>query len=749
LRLFDPTPHFIKDGRPLLYDTHLTSGLGHTSCNSCHIDGRIDQLAWDLHGHGLVVMDPDSLAVSYRTGLLTTNMACASRPSGGVVVVGTEAINEVRFEPNLAGRFIRVEGAVVEPGTGVVRRDLNPHLDYLEPTIPFTERVRSIGDPRGVVCSPDGTEVWVSGMGSNNVIVHDEDLGRLDRIVVGNGPTGIVMDPTGSHVYVLNRFDATVTVLDRVSRKEIGLLRLLRLFDPTPHFIKDGRPLLYDTHLTSGLGHTSCNSCHIDGRIDQLAWDLGDPSGAMKAFNQSCDLDLPDDDCEDWHPMKGPMTTQTLTGLNGTEPLHWRGDREDFAAFDHAFTSILGNDADGTPAEMAAMQAFLGSIANAPNPNRRLDGSLPDQILGGDPDVGLEGFHSGELATIQCVTCHALPSGALGMVISANLLEESQSMKVPQLRNMYEKQGMDKTSLQGSKGFGFQHDGSKGTLVEFFERPVFTFPKGAAGDQLRRDIVALMMCWDTGTHPGVGAQAQRGGASPDAIERRDLLVTLALAGDADLVVRMNLDGRHRGGVLLADGRIQTDADSSTSMRSWSAPTRPMRRARRRTPPASPTSMGTVRSTGATSACCSRRGGSARVPTVRRTSMAMDRWMRRIWACSWPPGAADRLTEVPVRDELLQDEIDPRVVIRPELIPMEMVAALRCPNGIVPTRFEADAGSSRFPCSCSDRCGTFPRWIGDDRGAVTSSRTGTRGGVRSVKQRRRGPVHQSNRGAKHP
>ena len=90
-----------------------------------------DAVGWDLHGHGLVVMDPDSLEISYRTGLSTTNMACASRPGGGGVVVGTEAINEVRFEPNLAGRFSRVEGAIVPPGTrgDVVRRDLNPHLD--------------------------------------------------------------------------------------------------------------------------------------------------------------------------------------------------------------------------------------------------------------------------------------------------------------------------------------------------------------------------------------------------------------------------------------------------------------------------------------------------------------------------------------------------------------------------------------------------------------------------------------------
>ena len=30
--------------------------------------------------------------------------------------------------------------------------------------------------------------------------------------------------------------------------------------------------------LTSGLGVTACESCHVDGRMDGLAWDLGDPA---------------------------------------------------------------------------------------------------------------------------------------------------------------------------------------------------------------------------------------------------------------------------------------------------------------------------------------------------------------------------------------------------------------------------------------------------------------------------------------
>ncbi|MEE2896719.1 MAG: hypothetical protein VX726_13385 [Planctomycetota bacterium] len=516
-----------------------------------------DAVTWDLHGHGVAVVDPTTLATTYHSDLLTTNMAAAARPDGGVVVVGTEASNEVRFEPNLAGRFITVEGAIVSPGPRgrVTRRDLNPHLDYAGPTIPFAERVLSIGDPRGVACSPDGQEVWVTGMGSNNVLVLDPSLARVDRLDVGTGPTGIAMDPAGEHVYILNRFEAAVTIIDRSSRRQVGRLEL---FDPTPAFINEGRPFLYDTHLTSGLGHASCGSCHVDGRIDQLAWDLGDPSGEMKAFDQVCNLDLPIGECEDFHPMKGPMTTQTLTGLEGNAPFHWRGDRQSFAAFDHAFPSLLGADADGTPEEMAAMRSFLASIANPPNPNRLLDGSLPPLLDGADPERGREGFETGELDFIQCVTCHALPSGGLGTVISGDLLMDSQSMKVAPLRNMYEKTGMDKSSMSGSKGFGFEHDGADATLVEFFEREVFTFPGGSAGDQLRRDVSAFMLCWETGTHAGVGAQAEIGGADPDPSALRDLLVSIALAGDADLVARAFEGGRVRGAVLRADGRFQTD-----------------------------------------------------------------------------------------------------------------------------------------------------------------------------------------------
>ena len=102
-----------------------------------------------------------------------------------------------------------------------------------------------------------------------------------------NGPTGVVIDQAGARVYVLNKFDATISMIDAVKRVE---LERVSFFDPTPMAIKLGRPHLYDAHQTSGLGHISCASCHPDGRMDRLAWDLGDPAGTMIGFDQNCNF---------------------------------------------------------------------------------------------------------------------------------------------------------------------------------------------------------------------------------------------------------------------------------------------------------------------------------------------------------------------------------------------------------------------------------------------------------------------------
>ena len=105
--------------------------------------------------------------------------------------------------------------------------------------------------------------------------------------------------------------------------------------------------------------------------------------------------------------------------------------------------------------------------------------------------AGLDGSVPG--LQLDCVTCHTFPTGTNGELTSADLLQESQSFKIPQLRNLFEKTGFSRSSTANNRGFGFIHDGSVESLFSFLEFDGFSFAGGAAGDQQRRDVEAFMM----------------------------------------------------------------------------------------------------------------------------------------------------------------------------------------------------------------------------------------------------------------
>ena len=155
---------------------------------------------------------------------MTTPMALGMAPDGRVIAVGTEAKNEVRFESNLRSRFIRSEVAVL-PAAGAVtsaRADLNPHLNYTQPTIPPLQRMLSIGDPRGVAVSADGTRAYATGLGSSNIVSFSlANLARLGSCNVGDGPTGIVLDAAREY------FNGASSTLDPALERMAECLRVL------------------------------------------------------------------------------------------------------------------------------------------------------------------------------------------------------------------------------------------------------------------------------------------------------------------------------------------------------------------------------------------------------------------------------------------------------------------------------------------------------------------------------------------
>src|ERR1019366_1615749 len=197
------------------------------------------------------------------------------------------------------------------------------------------------------------------------------------------GPRGLALNANAQTLYSLNRISNPISIIDTGTKAVTSEVAVGT--DPTPPLLKAGRGFLYDAKL-SGNGTGACASCHIDAESDMLAWNRGDPGGNMVTVVQGKNT-------FQMHPMKGPMTTLTMRGLNNLFPYHWRGDEPNFAAFNSAFDSLMGGPVLSNT-DMAAFTAYIKTIVFQPNPNQNLDRTLPSSIPlpeggTGDPNAGL------------------------------------------------------------------------------------------------------------------------------------------------------------------------------------------------------------------------------------------------------------------------------------------------------------------------------------------------------------------------
>lgn len=520
-------------------------------------------VTWTLADRDVAIIDADTPAnpVTYANGLMNINMAIAVRPDGVVTTVGTDAINEVRFEEVVNGVFIRTNLASFNPANPNLTRtvaDINPHLTYTSSSVAPAVREQSIGDPRAIAWKSDGSGAYIAGMGSNNVVLVSPAGARLARIDVGQGPTGLAL--SGTRLYVLNRFDATISTIDTATNTELSRSSF---FDPTPSVIRAGRPFLYDTHLTSGLGNASCGACHVDARADGLAWDLGAPTGALKTVNQTCRQGP--NNCTPWHPMKGPMVTQSLQGIVQAGSMHWRGDRENLAAFNPAFQGLQGSTLR-TPEELQAFTDFVATIIYPPNPFRNVDNTLSTAV---PTTTGLGNAVTGQnlyitaptLGPLACVVCHSLPRGTNNQIDDPPGPPEPQSLKVSQLRGMEEKLGFNRGQPNSIRGFGYVHDGTQDTIFAFLSTPRFNFPPPPTGNTQRRDIEAFVLSLTNDTHAGVGRQITLNGANnanPQTVATLDQFKLMADSNAVGLVVKGVQGGVERGYAYVGTNTYQSD-----------------------------------------------------------------------------------------------------------------------------------------------------------------------------------------------
>jgi DNA-binding beta-propeller fold protein YncE len=570
-------------------------------------------------------------AVFAHVGTTLFNMV-TNPVSGKLYVSNTEAFNHVRFEgPGIFGGST-VQGHLAETritviGPTVTPRHLNKHIDYTKladnPGFDPTAKNHSLSTPLDMAVTSDGRTLFLAAFGSSKIGVFDTaslenntfdpTTASANYITVsGGGPSGLALDEARGRLYVMTRFDNSVKVIDLASKQQIAQAPLP---NPEPASVVEGRPFLYDATRFSGNGEASCASCHIFGDMDDLAWDLGNPDERVTKSPITINFGSPEsiaigkflfgvdtpingtDAADDFHPMKGPMTTQTLRGLRNSGAMHWRGDRANgffgvdpvdpnlsFNNFIVAFEGLIGSEGMPSTAEMQKFTDFQLQVTLPPNPVRRLDNSLTSAqqrgrnfYFGSRPSDGINiPFIGG--TTFNCNGCHVVDpaQGFFGTGRNASFEGITQIVKIPHLRNQYAKVGMfgapkvdfflapDTGNLGDQvRGFGFVHDGSVDTLFRFLTAVVFR-PLLTSGFPLinpngtRRDVEQFLLAFDTDLAPIVGQQVTLTNANGSTVGPRiDLMiqraetpfVSKALGGavrECDLVAHVAQGGSIKG-----------------------------------------------------------------------------------------------------------------------------------------------------------------------------------------------------------
>jgi YVTN family beta-propeller protein len=636
---------------------------------------------FNLPDKDVFVIDADAdvpAEIDHYTGVGTILFNMIANPvNGKVYVTNTEALNQKRFT-GLAGTlpatpdapahdFKTIKGHFAESRITVLDEGVNPihlnkHINYdvcCDP-IPNDENAKSLAQPMDMAISSDGKTLYVTAFGSGKVGVFDTTELENDTFVPnvnkqiplsGGGPAGVVLDETNNRLYVLTRFNNSISIVDTTTNTEIDQVGM---FNPEPPHIVEGRKYLYDASLTSSHGDSSCALCHVFGDMDQLAWDLGSPGGSvvLNPSSPDCDTDpttidpnyVPDPNCPSdlainhkafglpvsphFAPVKGPMTTQSLRGLANHGAMHWRGDKTDggaggnnyqpdsgiynehvaFTRFNEAFVNLQGRHAEIPDEDMNDFATFALELMYPPNPIRHLDNSLnAAQQAGHD-------FFFDETKVVDtafhCNGCHVVERtanegstdkpGWFGTNGKNTFAFIQQFLKIPHLRNMYNKVGMfgiannrkyladdpftdmdptwdpfnDPEDFQAFfehifygnenphmgdqiKGFGYTQEGAADTMFRFHNTigflpraPGSVTPQDPGngfalnispeGMQIRRNLEQYLLVFDTNFFPIMGQQITLTADNGDFVGARiELLMDRADLGECDLIARSN------------------------------------------------------------------------------------------------------------------------------------------------------------------------------------------------------------------
>lgn len=363
------------------------------------------------------------------------------------------------------------------------------------------------------------------------------------------GVRGLALHPTAGALYTYSRDNRlqvySVPVASNTMAAPVQTLAIG--FDITSSPVREGRFLNIDARRAANKVQ-SCNTCHVDGHLDRLAWDLSDFTGDGHAVGR-----VP----------KGTKVTMSLRGIEETPPFHWRGDRSDLAAFNPAFSGLLGGT-QLSPSEMKAFESFVFSLSYPPNPRQPLSRTysakapLPDAQQGahafrcitahklGFDDHPISGPPPNKLLQeVSCQFCHGM-NGSSGTNNQVNNdIEGLLADDATQLRGLFDKESdvVDYSAFGfpapvdhlPATGWGFGNTGFADSVADFVNLQVFQ--QSALTQPDRDDIVQFLAEFDSGLAPATGYAWTLNRAAALSPPFDTFLQTQAGLGHADLAVR--------------------------------------------------------------------------------------------------------------------------------------------------------------------------------------------------------------------
>jgi YVTN family beta-propeller protein len=322
--------------------------------------------------------------------------------------------------------------------------------------IPIDELDRYYALPWGVAIAPDKSKIFLTTAGSESVTVIDvphllkvvrsrpqpfvNDLSAtvdyvLARIPVGHNPRGVLLSTDGKRLYVANRLDDNIAVIDTGNNKVISTIDLGG--PKNVDALRRGERIFF----TAGYafqGQFGCANCHLDATIDGLQWDL-EPDGFGKDI----------------------VDNRSLENLAGTEPFKWNGGNPDMPTECGPRTEkFFFRSQSFNQQQLTDLVAFVYSLPYRPNRYRLPNGDLTPAQERGKAIFERTKYKSGKPIpeANQCSTCHSGPKYTNQQQVdvgTGKLTDRSPVIDVPQLSNV-------------AYSAPYLHDGSARSLEEIW-----------------------------------------------------------------------------------------------------------------------------------------------------------------------------------------------------------------------------------------------------------------------------------------